>query len=383
MDLMEYKAKELFNKYGIPVPEGVLIEDAGEVAEKISEMTFPVVLKSQVQTGGRGKAGGIKFARDLHEAVKVAENVMGMNIHGHIVKKLLAEQKIGISKELYLSIMLDRLTKSPMIIFSPVGGVDIEDIAKNNPEKIVKYKLDPLIGIKDYIVRYIINKSGIHYDIFNQLYDIIVKLYKLFCEYDCLLVEINPLVITQDNRMIAIDAKISVDDSALIRRPDIAVFRDSLVEDVLIVQARKYRFLYIPCEPDGNIAVISNGSGMIMSCMDLISKEGMKVGAALDLGGGATSDRIAQAIRIVSSNKNIKALFISIFGGITRCDEVAAGVKIGMERNGNSEKLIAIRIEGTNRKKGMEILKNIKGNIISVDSIKEGVRELASRREQL
>lgn len=383
MDLMEYKAKELFDKYGIPVPKGVLIDDAGEIATKLSGMRFPVVLKSQVQTGGRGKAGGIKFAGSLNEAVRIAGSIMGMNIRGHIVKELLVEERVEVSKELYLSIMLDRLTKSPMIIFSSMGGVDIEEIAQNNPEKVIKCEMDPFIGIKDYIVRYIINKSGIQPDLFNQLHDIIAKLYKLFCEYDCLLTEINPLVITYDNRIIAVDAKVSVDDSALIRQPDILAFRDSLMECRQVVEARRYHFLYIPCDPDGNISVISNGSGMIMSCMDLISKEGMKIGAALDLGGGATSERIAEAIRIVLSNKNIKVLFINIFGGITRCDEVAAGVKIAMEHGKNEEKMIIVRIEGTNKEKGMEILKGIKGRIIPVGSIKEGVRELASRRGQL
>lgn len=383
MDLMEYKAKELFEKYEIPTQNGIVVDSIDEIDAKLTRINFPVVLKAQVQIGGRGKAGGIKFAETSEQAKKAAEQILGMNIKGHIAKKILIVEKADISRELYLSIILDRLTKGPMIIFSAMGGIDIEETAKNNPEKVVKVSIDPLIGVKDYMIRYIINKSGLELNLFDALYDTIKKLYDLFCQYDCLLCEINPLVITPEGKLIAIDGKVTIDDSALNRQPDILAFRDSLTEDELVKEARKFRFLYIPCEPEGNIAVMSNGSGMIMSCIDLISKENMKVGAALDLGGGATSDRIAEAIRIVLSNGNIKVLFISIFGGITRCDEVAGGVKASMEVLGNQDKMVIIRIEGTNKEKGLEILRSTKGRIVPVDSIKEGVKELVARRELL
>jgi len=383
MDLMEYKAKELFDRYSIPTTPGVVINSPEELEEKLERIGYPIAAKAQVQIGGRGKAGGIKFAENKEQAMEVSKAIMGMNIKGHIVKRLLITQKTEIARELYLSIMLDRLSKGPMIIFSSMGGVDIEETAKNSPDKVVKIGIDPLIGVKDYTIRYIIDKSGVDSDLFDRLFDLVSKLYKMFCECDCMLTEINPLVVTPDRKLIALDGKVSIDDSALSRQPDILEFRDELTEEELVKEARKFRFLYIPCEADGNIAVMSNGSGMIMSCIDLISKEGMKVGAALDLGGGATSDRIAEAIRIVLSNKNIKALFISIFGGITRCDEVAGGVKIAMESQGNENKMVIIRIEGTNKDKGLEILKSIKGSIIPADSIREGVRELAARREML
>lgn len=380
MDLMEYKAKELFDKYEIPTQKGIVIEDVSDLASKALNLTFPLVAKAQVQIGGRGKAGGIKFASNTDELLEVSKSILGMDIKGHIVKKLLIVEKAEVSKELYLSIMLDRLSKKPMIIFSSEGGVDIEEVARLTPEKVMKVSIDPLIGIKDYIIRYLISKSGLNNSLYEQMFDIVKKLYTLFCEYDCMLTEINPLVITAENKILALDGKVSIDDNALSRQPDILEFRDSLTEDELVLEARKFNFLYIPCEVDGNIAVMSNGSGMIMSCIDLISKQGMKVGVGFDLGGGATAERIAEAVRIVLSNKNIKALFITIFGGITRCDKVATGIKMAMEKH-EEDKLLVVRVEGTNKEKGLEIINSIKGQIISVDNIREGVSVLAARRE--
>jgi succinyl-CoA synthetase, beta subunit len=382
MDLMEYKAKELFDKYEIPTKKGIVVDDATDLASRATGMTFPLVVKAQVQIGGRGKAGGIKFANNVEELLETSKSILGMDIKGHIVKKLLIVEKADIGKELYISILLDRLTKGPVIIFSSQGGVDIEEIARTTPEKVLKVSIDPLIGIHDYVIRYLLGRSGLSDSLFDQMFGLVRKLYKLFREYDCMLTEINPLVITQENKLLALDGKVSVDDNALSRQSDILAFRDSLPEDALILEARKFNFLYIPCEPEGNIAVMSNGSGMIMSCIDLISKQGMQVGAALDLGGGATSERIAEAVRIILTNKNIKALFISIFGGITRCDEVAGGVKLAMEKQAE-EKILVIRVEGTNKEKGLEIINSIKGQIISVDGIREGVKVLADRRGQI
>ena len=379
MNLMEYKAHELFKTCEIPSAKGAVCDQVEQVENLIEGLRFPVCIKAQVQAGGRGKAGGIKFADSVEEAKEKTTAVLGMDIKGHIVKKVMIVEKVEIEKELYLSIMLDRLSKCPMIIFSIEGGVDIEETAKNNTNKVVKVAIDPLIGIKDYTVRYLINKTGADSKIYGQLYDFLKKLYAMFLQYDCMLAEINPLVITKKGELKALDGKISIDDNALSRQPDIMEFRNSLKEDELVVKARENRFLYVPCDPDGNIAVMSNGSGMVMSCMDLISKKGMKVGVAFDLGGGATSDRIAKAVEIVLSNTKIDTLFISIFGGITRCDEVAGGVKIAMESQSDG-KTVIVRIEGTNKEKGVEIIKTIKGKVLSVDSILEGVEVLYSVR---
>lgn len=383
MDLMEYKAKELFAKFGIPVMKGITVEEAGSLnSMAVSEagLRFPLVVKAQVQTGGRGKAGGIKFAGNAVELYEAAKSTLGMDIKGHIVKKLLVTEKVEVNREWYLSIMLDRLTKGPVTIFSPLGGIDIEETAKKTPDKVLKLPVDPMLGIKEYHARYLAGKSGIDAKYEGQLLGVLKNLYGLFCEYNCMLTEINPLAVTADGRLVAIDGKVSIDDSALPALPDMMAFRDSLDEDALVLEARKNRFLYIPCDPEGDIAVMSNGSGMIMSCMDLISKQGMKVGAALDLGGGATSDRIAEAVRTVLSNKSIKALMISIFGGITRCDEVAGGLRFAMESGKAGDAFVVVRVEGTNKEKGLEIIKGIKGNVTPVDNIAEGVRELAAGR---
>jgi succinyl-CoA synthetase beta subunit len=380
MKLLEYKAKELFDRYGLPTMKGTVIDTKDGVAEKIAGagLTYPVVLKAQVQIGGRGKAGGIQFAENGKEAQDKADKLLFTQLKGFDVNKLLVVEKAGLKTEWYLSIMLDRLSKCPLIIFSAMGGMDIEETARTNPEKIVKAEINPVLGVQDYTVRYVIQKSGIGMEHFDRLKDILSKLCRLFMEYSCMLAEINPLGLNDAGEIIALDGKVDIDDSALYRLPDILEFRNSLQEDPLVVEARKFNFLYIPIEEGGNIAVVSNGSGMLMSCIDLISKKGMKVGAALDLGGGATAERIKEAIRIILSNKDIDTLFISIFGGITRCDEVAAGVKLAMEAQ-DGKKKVYMRIEGTNKEKGLTIIKTVKG-VTAVDGIPEGVEALYKGR---
>jgi succinyl-CoA synthetase beta subunit len=382
VNLMEYMAREIYHKYQIPTTSSVIIDNLDELPSKVEGLTFPLVVKAQVQIGGRGKAGGVKFAENMDELADVCKRILGMNIRGYIVRKLLIAEKSEIGKECYFSIMLDRLTKGPVIIFSSMGGVDIEETARTWPDKIIKIPIDPLVGVKDYMARYILSRSGLDMELYNQFFYLLKKAYSMFCEYDCTLVEINPLNITDDNKLIALDGKVTIDDSALYRHSDILSFRDSLEEDELVLEARKFNFLYISCETNGSIAVMSNGSGMLMSCIDAISKRGMSTRAVLDLGGGATADRIKEAIRILLSNKDVKALFINIFGGITRCDEVAYGIKLAVEEN-VVNKLMVVRFEGTNKEKGIEILNSIKGNIVFVDGLREGVNEVHRRREWL
>ena len=381
MDLMEYKAKSMFEQYKIPTMKGFVINSVEELSKRSADLKYPVVCKAQVQIGGRGKAGGIRFADNYDQLTEVSKHILGMDIKGHIVKKLLIVEKLEVKKEFYLSIILDRLTKGPMVIFSAQGGVDIEEVAKQSPEKVLKIDIDPLIGINEYVIRYILSKGQLPEDMFEQFFDLLKKLYNLFSEYDCMLAEINPLVLSADNKIIALDGKVSVDDNAMNRQPEMVAYRDAQPDDKLILEARWFKFLYIPCDTDGNIAVMSNGSGMIMSCIDLISKNGMKVGAALDLGGGATSERIQEAIRIVLSNPQIKAMFINIFGGITRCDEVAEAVKKVAEKL-TRDQILIVRFEGTNKDIGLETLASIQGNVISVDGLYEGVRELDAWRNR-
>ena len=378
MDLMEYKARDLYKQYSVPCNSSVMLENLDNLAANTATLEFPLVIKAQVPVGGRGKAGGIKFAENAAELAEKSAAILGMDIKGHTVNRLLVAEKAEVTREFYLSIMLDRLTKCPMIIFSTAGGMDIEDVARETPEKIIKLTIDPLVGVQLYTARYLTSKSGLDDSLTKPLFAVLTNLYNLFIGSDCMLTEVNPLAVTPDGRLLAIDGKVSVDDSALYRHPDLIAYRDAQVEDELILRAREFDFLYIPCEPDGNIAVMSNGSGMIMSCIDLITKADMSVGAALDLGGGATAERIKEAVRIVLSNPQIEALFINIFGGITRCDEVAGGVKAALE-NMDLKKLIIFRAEGTNKQQGLDIINSIESDIITVDGIRAGVKALAER----
>ena len=387
MKLLEYKAKELFDKYGVPTMNGCVIDSSENMEEEIAKagLSYPVVVKAQVQIGGRGKAGGTRFADTPEEAKKHCEDLLFTELRGYKVNQLLIVEKSENNKtELYLSIMLDRLTKCPMIIFSANGGMEIEQTAKEDPDKIIKLTIDPFVGVKDYMAAYLLSKSGMDMSYKKQLTDMLTKLYAAFMDYSCMLLEINPLVINAEDKLVALDGKVDIDDSALFRLPDIKEFADKLQPDnPLIKEAAAYNFLYIPIEEGGTIAVTSNGSGMLMSCIDLISKEGMKVGAALDLGGGATADRIKEAIRILFSTPGIKAVLINIFGGITRCDEVAGGVKLALEGQ-HQDKIVVVRMEGTNKEKGLEIIGSIKGvDIVSVPGLRECVKALADRRDRL
>lgn len=387
MKLLEYKAQELFHKYQVPTMNGCVISSSEQMEEEIEKagLHYPVVVKAQVQIGGRGKAGGIRFADTPQEAKQHCEDLLFSELRGYKVNQLLIVEKSENNKtELYLSIMLDRLTKQPIIIFSANGGMEIEQTAKEDPDKIIKLAIDPFVGVKDYMAEYLLSRSVMDRSCKKQLASLLAKLYALFMDYSCMLVEINPLVINAEDTLTALDGKIDIDDSALFRLPDIQEFAEMLQPDnPLIKEAAAYNFLYIPIEEGGTIAVASNGSGMLMSCIDLISKEGMKVSAALDLGGGATAGRIKEAMRILFSTPGVKAVLINIFGGITRCDEVAGGVKLALEGQ-HQDKIVVVRMEGTNKETGLSIIDSIKDvDIVSVPGLRECVKALADRRDRL
>lgn len=379
MNLMEYQAREIFHKYGIGVMKGIVIDTVVNLENKIKELNYPLVVKAQVQVGGRGKAGGIQFAKDFNELEKHCTNLLGSTLKGHKVNKLMIVEMAEYKMELYLSIVLDRITKKPMIIFSSSGGVDIEETAISNPDSIVKLAIDPFIGVKLYDAIYLINKANIKVDITNNLYELLTKLYNMFISSDALLAEINPLIVIENLELIALDGKVTIDDSTLYRHTEIEQNQDVIDDNDLIYEAQKFRFLYIPIDNEGDIGVISNGSGMLMSTIDLLSKKNLKVFSALDLGGGATADRIKEAVRIIFSDSHVKYLYINIFGGITRCDEVANGIKNAIELISNSGQII-VRLEGTNKDKGIEIIKTIGNKVIYVDGLHEGVDKIAERR---
>jgi succinyl-CoA synthetase beta subunit len=380
MKLLEYMGKELLLNHGIAVQKGVVVSSVEEVSQKAKDLKPPFVLKVQILAGGRGKAGGIKFADDIKGAENICLELLGREMRGCTVKKILIAEKVEVKTEWYLSIILDRQTKCPTVIFSSLGGIDIEQTAKTDPGRIAKIAVNPLIGVKDYVARYIIESSGIDGKNLEELSRIIGNLYRLFNEYDCTLAEINPLAVVDDGSLMAVDCKADIDDSSLYRHPDILEFRNTIDENPLTIEARKFNFLYIPLDSEGDIAVASNGSGMLMSCIDLITKNGMKACAALDLGGGATSERIAQAVKTIFKDKGTNNLFISIFGGITRCDEVAMGVKLAIE-DGLKDKTVILRLEGTNKAEALKISQSIDGNVIDVESISEGVKTLKSGRK--
>lgn len=385
MKLMEYQAQTLFKQFGLPVQPGCVAERAEEVMAALERegLSGPLVVKAQVQIGGRGKAGGIQFADGPEQAAEQAGRLLGSTLRGLKVNKVYIVEKAVYSREWYLSIMLDRLSKQPMIIFSALGGMEIEETARNAPDRIKKVVIDPMIGVQDYMARYLLSSSGLPVEYTKQLDALLKGLYRCFMAYDCMLTEINPLAVTEEGKLIALDGKVDVDDSALFRLPDVTAWRDEMPEDALVKEARKFNFLYIPVEAGGPVAVCSNGSGMLMSCIDMLTKNGMNVAAALDLGGGATCERIAEALRILFSTQGVKAVLINIFGGITRCDEVAGGVKLAMERGSLEGKITVVRMEGTNKDKAIEILDGMHSDVIRAEGLRESIAALLERRECL
>jgi succinyl-CoA synthetase beta subunit len=368
-------AHKVFGEYGLPSTPGVTADSLEELEKLEPQIEYPAVLKAQVQTGGRGKAGGVQFASDKDELLEKGARILGMSIKNLKVEKIFVVPKVPVKKEMYLSFTLDRKTKLPVMIFSPEGGVEINEIAEKNPDKLAKIVLPAEDTLADFVIQYAMDKTGLDPAYRIQFRDFCHSLYKVFIKHDCMLAEINPLVITENDKLIALDGKIDVDDNALYRHPEIASFKDELTDNELVLEARRYDFLYIPIQDTGDIAVISNGSGMIMSSIDLISKKGMKVTCALDLGGGATSDRITEALRIVAANERVKTIFINIFGGITRCDEIAGGVEKSMIFMG--KKRLVIRLEGTNKEIGLLKLQELDRDITLVDGLYEGVDALA------
>ncbi len=382
---MEYKAQELFGRFGLPANRGVLVQSVEELAKTMNSLTYPLVLKAQVETGGRGKAGGVRIVKNKDKLLEEADAILNLNINGFDVKKLYVVEALNFQREMYVSIIFDRAEKVPLLIFCGNGGVDINEIAEEHPEDIIRYHLMPGMGIRGYMTDYILDKSGMSRNLKESLQDILEKLYALFLEKNALLVEVNPLVLTDKGELVLLDGKITVDDNALFRHEDLLAYRDEMEDNPLILDARANRFLYIPIEDAGTIGVISNGSGMIMSSIDLISRKNLTVKCALDLGGGATAERIKEAVRIVLSNPDVKLLFINIFGGITRCDEIARGVKLAYAEADYTIPLV-LRLEGTNKEAGLEIIESLPVSFQLSDDLVDGVEkivEISAVGEQL
>jgi len=332
MKIHEYQAKELFKKYGIPIPRGKVafsVEEAKAIGAELG--TFPVVVKAQIHAGGRGKGGGVKLAKTAAEVEQYAKSILGMTLvthqtgpEGRVVKKLLVEEGLPIEKELYLSVLPDRGTAKIVFMASEAGGMDIEEVAAKTPEKIIKVYIDPLMGFKGFHAAELAYGLNLKPELIKQFNAMAFALYKLCVDYDCSLVEINPLVITSDNRVIALDAKINFDDNALYRHKDIQEYRDLDEEDPLEIEASKYDLNYIKM-PGGNIGNMVNGAGLAMATMDLIQQAGGAPANFLDVGGGASAEQIEQGLKIILSDPAVKGILINIFGGILRCDRLATG----------------------------------------------------------
>lgn len=342
LKFFEYSAKEIFKREGIPVPESYVAVNAKEAKKATIKIDKPVALKSQVLIGGRGKAGGIKFANSPKDAKKVAKELLGMEIKGEKVNKVLVEEKINIQSEFYISVAMDRSAKKPLIMASVEGGVDIEEVAKNNPEKIVKYHVNPLDEFMPYQAREIARKMGVENQMISPMGGFIWKLFNVLKKYDATIAEINPLVLTSDG-LIAADAKLEIDDDSLWRHKEFATLEEG----------KKDEFAYVTL--DGDIAVIGNGAGLTLTGMDMINLFGGKPATFLDIGGGSSQENIAKALNLVLSEPNVKVIFLNVLGGITRADDVANGV-IDVLENAERKVPLVIRLTGTNEEEGQRIL---------------------------
>lgn len=353
MKLHEYQSKQYFCKFGIPIPRGRIASTAVEARAIAEELGTRVVVKSQVLVGGRGKAGGIRLAKSPEEAQEVATTILAMEIKGLPVRKVLVDEASNIKQEIYLGITNDRAARKPVMMASSAGGVDIEEVARVSPEKIIKVLIDPLLGLREYQARDIAIGIDLPRDQWRAFGQIAMGLWRAYCESDSTLAEINPLVITSENHLLALDGKMVLDDNALYRHPDLADMRDIDAEAPSEVEARKYGLSFIKL--DGNIGCMVNGAGLAMTTMDIIKLFGGEPANFLDIGGGAGSDKVAAAIRIILSDKNVKVILFNVFGGITRCDEVARGILTALDDVQLSVPMV-VRLVGTNAEEGRQIL---------------------------
>jgi succinyl-CoA synthetase beta subunit len=360
MKIHEYQGKEVLAEHGVPVPRGIVITEASEARAAAEELGGRVVVKAQIHAGGRGKGGGVKLADNSDEAVEFAEEILGMTLvtkqtgpEGKLVRTVLIEEALPIDRELYLGIVLDRSEGFPVMMASRFGGMAIEEVAEENPDAILKAHFDPDVGLHPYLSRKLAFGLGLEGDAFKQGIKFMHALAKAYCETDASLLEINPLVTTTDGRVIALDAKMNVDDSAMYRHPDIAEMRDIHEEDPLEVEASEFDLNYIKL--DGDIGCMVNGAGLAMATMDIINHYGGEPANFLDVGGDASQERVAVAFRILLSDPSVKGVLVNIFGGIVRCDMVARGV-VAAAKEVKLKVPLVVRLEGTNVEEGRQVL---------------------------
>lgn len=375
MDLYEYQGKELLKKFGVPTLQGIVAETPEDTTRAAEELASEVVaVKAQVLTGGRGKAGGVRVVRGPAEAGAAAREILGMEIKEHRVSRVLVEAGANIEQELYLSITVDRSARRPLILFSKQGGMDIEEVASTDPGALVRMHIDPLLGLLPYQVRKVTFATGLEGGAAKEFGKVLQKLYQAFTALDANLIEINPLAVTGEGTVLALDAKVTVDESALFRHPDIAAMRDVEAADPQEQRAREVGLQYVKLK--GDVGILGNGAGLVMSTLDVVDQAGGSPANFCDVGGGASAEKISTALEIVTSNRRVKAVLFNIFGGITRGDEVARGLLDALERV-HLDLPIVVRLDGTNAVEGREILAKNKPQNVYVESTMLGAAKQA------
>ncbi|TKC18645.1 ADP-forming succinate--CoA ligase subunit beta [Robertmurraya kyonggiensis] len=383
MNIHEYQGKEILKSFGVSVPNGKVaftVEEAVEAAKELG--TAVCVVKAQIHAGGRGKAGGVKVAKSLDEVRTYASEILGKTLvthqtgpEGKEVKRLLIEEGCDIKKEYYVGLVLDRATSRVVLMASEEGGTEIEEVAEKTPEKIFKEEIDPVVGLQPFQARRIAFNINIPKELVNKAVKFMMGLYQAYIEKDCSIAEINPLVVTGDGDVMALDAKLNFDSNALYRQKDVLAYRDLEEEDPKEIEASKYDLSYISL--DGNIGCMVNGAGLAMATMDIVKHYGGDPANFLDVGGGATAEKVTEAFKIILSDKNVKGIFVNIFGGIMKCDVIATGVVEAAKQVGLSVPLV-VRLEGTNVEIGKKILAESDIDIIAADSMADGAQKIVS-----
>jgi succinyl-CoA synthetase beta subunit len=381
MNIHEYQAKEILKQFGAPIPNGVMITNTDQIEKKIENLnTKSLIIKAQIHAGGRGKAGGIKIAKNLNDLKQKAQEMYGKILvthqtgpNGKKVNKLYIEETCNIVNEFYLSCLVDRSSSKIAFISSADGGMDIERVAEDTPEKITTVKINLSESIKDQDIKKIISPFALPKKSQKQAFEIIQSIYKLLIEKDANLIEINPLILTKENNLLCLDAKINFDDNALFRHPEIALLNDSNEEDPIETEAKKHNLSYIKL--DGKIGCMVNGAGLAMATMDIIKLYGSEPANFLDVGGGASKEKVSNAFKILLSDKNVKGILINIFGGIMRCDVLAQGV-VEAAKEVNLTLPLVVRLAGTNVELGKEILKKSKLKIISANNLEDATKKI-------
>ncbi len=356
MDLLEYQGKQLFARHGLKVSSGRAVTNVDDAVAAAGEVGYPVVVKAQVLIGGRGKAGGVKLASDEAEAREHATDILGMDIRGHIVRTLWIEHASDIASEYYASVLLDRSAKKPLVMFSVEGGVDIEEVAEKTPEKLVRSHVDPLAGLSREQAVQIATAGEADADVIDGVADALVALYEVWIQEDATLAEINPLIVTPERDVRALDSKVSLDGNALYRHPENQELSDAENEDPIERRAKEEGVQYVKL--DGDIGILGNGAGLVMSTLDVVAQAGGSPANFLDAGGGSDAEKIEQAVQLILANHAVRAVLFNIFGGITRCDEVATGLIAAFGELGPEEKAIpfVVRLDGTNDAEGRRLL---------------------------